>query len=43
MEIFNGKELTLDMYTQLAESAGLRFVNFWDLGEMGVVEFALAG
>lgn len=43
MELFNGEERTLDGYTNLAEAAGLKFVKFWDLGEMGIVEFSLAG
>lgn len=43
MEFFNGEERTLDKHTQLAEAAGLKFVKFWDLGDLGVVELALAG
>lgn len=42
MEFFNGEERTLDKHTQLAEAAGLKFVKFWDLGDLGVVELALA-
>lgn len=43
MGLVNSEERTLDEYTRLAEAAGLRFVKFWDIGEMGVAEFALAG
>lgn len=42
MEVLNGQERTLSGHTQLAEAAGVWFVKFWDLGEMGVVKFALA-
>jgi len=42
MWLLNSEERTLDGYSKLAEAAGLRFVKFWDLRELGIIEFALA-
>ncbi|KAF9449478.1 S-adenosyl-L-methionine-dependent methyltransferase [Macrolepiota fuliginosa MF-IS2] len=41
MALTNSGERRLDDYIRLATAAGLKLVDVWDLGEMGVMEFAV--
>ena len=41
MSLFNSEERRLPDLIKLGEGAGLEFVQMWDLGEMGLVEYRL--
>jgi len=40
MVLCNSQERCLDHFVQLGKKAGLEFVKVWDVGELGVIEFA---
>lgn len=41
MAMLNGQERHLHDFVELGKAAGLKFEKFWDLGEMGLVEYRL--
>jgi hypothetical protein len=41
MALFNTAERTLDDFLKLGESAGLKFVKLWEMGETALIEFEL--
>ena len=42
MSMLNSQERQLESFVELAAKAGLKFLKFWDSGEMGMVEFVKA-
>jgi len=42
MGMLNAQERRLESFIELAAKAGLKFLKFWDAGEMGMVEFVKA-